>query len=95
MGEYTEIRLGIVTPMANEGAQAVRFVAEVLRHCAGFREVLFFAVLDQATNDNSLELLRDFARTEPRLRVIWAPENLCVVDAYLRGYREALAAGAD
>jgi dolichol-phosphate mannosyltransferase len=95
MGEHTEIRLGIVTPMANEGAQAVRFVAEVLRHCAGFREALFFAVLDQATNDNSLELLRDFAQTEPRLRVIWAPENRCVVDAYVRGYREALDAGAD
>ena len=95
MGEHTEIRLGIVTPMADEGAQAVRFVAEMLRHCGGFREVLFFAVLDQATNDNSLELLRDFARTEPRLRVIWAPENHCVVDAYLRGYREALDAGAD
>lgn len=95
MGEHTEIRLGIVTPMANEGAQAVRFVQEMLRHCAGFRDVLFFAVLDQATNDNSPELLRDFARAEPRLRVIWAPENRCVVDAYLRGYREALDAGAD
>ena len=95
MGEHAEIRLGIVTPMANEGVHAVRFVAEMLSHCAGFREVLFFAVLDQATNDNSLGLLRDFARTELRLRVVWAPEDRCVVDAYLRGYREALDAGVD
>jgi dolichol-phosphate mannosyltransferase len=95
MGEHSEIRLGIVTPMANEGPQAVRFVQEMLRQCPDFRDVLFFAVLDRATTDNSLELLRELERTEPRLRVIWAPENRCVVDAYLRGYREALDAGAD
>ena len=95
MTERSEIRLGVVTPMANEGPEAVRFVEEALRHCSGFRDVLFFAVLDQTTTDNSLELLREFERTEPRLRVVWSPENRCVVDAYLRGYREALAANAD
>ena len=34
-------------------------------------------------------------QAEPRLRVVWAPENQCVVDAYVRGYREALIAGVD
>lgn len=81
--------------MANEGPDAVRFVQEVLRFCGGFREALFFAVLDNATDDNSLELLRELARSEPRLQVIWAPENRSVVDAYVRGYRAALDAGAD
>jgi len=91
----SEIRLGIACPMANEGADAVRFVQEVLRFCGEFREALFFVVLDNANQDNSLDLLRDLARTEPRLRVIWAPENRCLVDAYVRGYRAALDAGAD
>jgi dolichol-phosphate mannosyltransferase len=95
MQPLSEVRLGIVTPMANEGADAVRFVQESLAHCAGFRDVRFFAVLDRANHDDSLELLREWERREPRLRVIWAPENRCVVDAYVRGYREALAAGAD
>lgn len=81
--------------MANEGAEAVRFVNEVLRQCGGFRDVLFFAVFDHATKDDSLALLRELEETEPRLRVVWAPENRCVVDAYIRGYGEALAAGAD
>lgn len=89
------MRLGIVCPMANEGAEGVRFVREALRYCTGFSEVLFFAVLDKATTDNSLDLLRELAASEPRLRVVWAPENRCVVDAYVRGYREALAAGSD
>ncbi len=90
-----EIALGIACPMANEGPDGARFVEEVLRHCGGFRRVEFFAILDKATDDNSLELLRDLATREPRLRVIWAPENRHVVDAYFRGYREALAAGHD
>ncbi len=83
--------------MANEGADAVRFVGAALAECDGFgfAGVRFFAVLDRATVDGSLELLRRMAEGEPRLTVVWAPENTCVVDAYVRGYREALASGAD
>jgi dolichol-phosphate mannosyltransferase len=81
--------------MANEGEGSTRFVIEVLRQCEGFRAVRFFVVLDQATTDNSLVLLQTLEKTEPRLKVVWAPENLCVVDAYVRGYREALAWRAD
>src|ERR1700689_3626381 len=81
--------------MANEGDEAVRFVQEVLAQCDGFRRVDFFAVLDRATRDNTVELLRAHAPAEPRLTVVWAPGNSCVVDAYVRGYREALASGAD
>ncbi len=88
-GDY----LGIVCPMANEGAEAVRFVVEVLRQVPRTPRVTFFAILDRATKDNSVELLRSYAQQEPRLEVVWAPENRGVVDAYVRGYREALAAG--
>ncbi len=90
-----EIHLGIACPMANEGEDAVRFVREALARCDRFPQVQFFAVLDHATKDNSLDLLRAYATSEPRLVVVWAPENRCVVDAYIRGYREALAAGCD
>lgn len=89
------VTLGIACPMANEGSEAVRFVQEVLQQCDGFRRVRFFAVLDNATTDNTLELLREYAAGEPRLVVVWAPENRCAVDAYVRGYREAIAAGSD
>jgi len=95
MKERSEIRLAIVCPMANEGAEGARFVAEVLKRCSGFRETRFLAILDNATNDGSTELLLELAKSEPRLTVVWAPENRCVVDAYIRGYREALVANAD
>ncbi len=51
--------------------------------------------LDRASKDNTLALLRDYAVSEPRLKPVFAPENRCVVDAYVRGYREAIASGAD
>jgi dolichol-phosphate mannosyltransferase len=91
----SNVVLGIVCPMANEGDKAVAFCKAVLEQCAGFKKVTFFAVFDRVTKDASLDLMREMERSEPRLRVVWAPENRCVVDAYLRGYKEALDAGCD
>lgn len=93
----SDVNLGIVCPMANERETAVPFVREVLGQCApwGFKSVTFFAVLDRVSKDGTLELLRDLERQRPELRVVWAPENRGVVDAYLRGYREALDAKCD
>jgi dolichol-phosphate mannosyltransferase len=89
------IRLGIVTPMANERDTAVELVRAVLAQCSAFKEVRYFTVLDNKCKDGTIELLREYARSERRLCVVWAPENRCVVDAYVRGYREAVAAGCD
>jgi len=91
------VNLGVVCPMANERATAERFVREVLASCEPFRfkSLTFFAVLDRVSRDGTLDLLRGLEASVPGLRVVWAPENRCVVDAYLRGYREALDAGCD
>ncbi|MGP8268740.1 MAG: glycosyltransferase [Terracidiphilus sp.] len=89
------VMLGIVCPMANEGDQAVAFCRAVLEQCAGFKKVIFYAVFDRVNKDTSLDQMRELERTEPRLQVAWAPENRCVVDAYIRGYKDALNAGCD
>ena len=81
--------------MANEGSKGADFAVAVLDQCRAMDRVRFFAVLDRATRDNSLEVMRELEAREPRLTVIWAPENRCVVDAYIRGYRQALEAGFD
>jgi dolichol-phosphate mannosyltransferase len=91
----SDLYLGIVCPMANEHATAVDFVNAVLQHCNGFRKVTFFAVLDNASTDGTFDLLKDLQGRLPQLNVVWAPENTCVVDGYVRGYREALNAGCD
>jgi dolichol-phosphate mannosyltransferase len=81
--------------MANEGDDAVAFCRAVLDKCTGFKKVIFYAVFDRVNKDSSLDQMRELEQTEPRLRVLWAPENRCVVDAYMRGYKDALAAGCD
>ena len=94
---FSSITLGVVCPMANEEAAAVRFVNEVLEQCSafGFQQVSFFAILDKACRDRTRDLLEELEKTQPKLHVVWSPENRCVVDAYVRGYREALQAGCD
>jgi dolichol-phosphate mannosyltransferase len=83
--------------MANEEATAVEFTEQVLSYCdeTGFASIQFFVIIDTASKDRTLEVMRAQALKQPKLRVIWAPENRGVVDAYVRGYRESLAAGCD
>ncbi len=93
--KLSEISLGVVCPMANEEESATAFVNAVLDECEGFRSVKFFAVLDRMSRDRTRELLYELEGRRPELVVVWSPENSSVVDAYLRGYREALRAGSD
>jgi dolichol-phosphate mannosyltransferase len=94
---FASISLGITCPMANEEASAVSFVNSVLSQCAsfGFKSVVFFAILDGASCDRTRELLDELTNQRPELQVVWALDNRSVVDAYVRGYREALSAGCD
>jgi len=94
---FANLSLAIVCPMANEEASAVRFVKEVLDSCSSynFKAVTFFAILDRASHDRTRELLSELSNERSELQVVWAPENRCVVDAYVRGYRDALSAGRD
>ncbi len=95
MIDTAQIRLAIICPMANEKDSAEKLVDQVLTCCDGFREVRFFAILDNACKDGTVDLLREKMQEQPNLCVVFAPENRCVVDAYLRGYREALDWNAD
>jgi dolichol-phosphate mannosyltransferase len=87
--------LVIVCPMANEGDNASAFALAALKQCVGFHSVMFLAVVDKASTDNTREVLEDLARSNPAIVIVWAPENRCAVDAYLRGYKEAMARQAD
>ncbi len=86
-------RLAIVCPMANEEMTALSFAGAILANATFFKDVCLFVVLDHTSKDRTRGLLLDMAHKEERLRVIWAPDNRNVVDAYARGYREAIATG--
>lgn len=87
-------RVAIVCPMANEASTAERFVRALLATAGEvFDEACLIVVLDRASTDGTRALLEALAAWEPRLRVVWAPENRSVVDAYRRAYAEGLATG--
>ncbi len=94
---YSDISLGIICPMANVKDTAVNFVNDVLDSCRpfGFKSLMFYVVFDGACTDGSYDILKSFSEDTPELVVIFAPENRSVVDAYKRGYREAIENSSD
>lgn len=95
MQRFHNIALGIICPMANEENTVETFIPAVLDECKGFKKVTFFAILDNKSTDKTLSFINRMKNKISDLKVIWAPENRCVVDAYIRGYREAMSAGCD
>lgn len=89
----TTPRLGVVTPMANEEATVDEFLTRVLARLSASDRV--FCVLDNVSRDRTRELVEAWSARDPRVVLVWAPENRCVVDAYFRGYRAARAAGCE
>lgn len=84
-----------VVPMANEEAEfsvLIHHMSSVLDHL-GTGTV--YMVVDNASKDRTSDLCQQTEAKDPRYRYIWAPENRNVVDAYLRGFREACANGHD
>jgi dolichol-phosphate mannosyltransferase len=85
------MRLGVTVPLANEESTIEDFLARVLGQLSD--EDAIFCVVDQASKDQTKQLVAKWARMDSRVVLVWAPENRCVVDAYFRGYRAALNAG--
>ncbi len=90
-----DLNLGIVCPMANEKDTIRAFITDVLKQCKNFKRVKFFAILDNASTDGTVGIVKEIEHQTKELRLVWAPENRCVVDAYIRGYREALRSGCN
>ena len=83
----------LVIPMANEEAELEIF-AEALRAMLDRLESgKVYFIVDKASKDRTLELSQDLEKRDPRFTTVWAPENKNVVDAYLRGYKEAYDKG--
>jgi dolichol-phosphate mannosyltransferase len=79
--------------MANEEADFRPFVdalREMLDYLPG--GCVYF-VVDGVSRDRTLDLCRALEERDSRFVTIWAPENRNVVDAYLRGIREACDRG--
>ncbi len=87
-GTVTRPKLGIVVPLANERAAVDALLRGVLCHLDGGDAL--YCVLDGVSQDGTRERVAHWERQDARVRLVWAPENRCVVDAYFAGYRAAL-----
>ena len=80
----------VIIPMANEEHDFYPFISELQRELDVMKNGVVFFVVDKVSKDKTLELCRHLSENDKRFHTVWAPENKNVVDAYLRGYKEAL-----
>lgn len=86
-------RFAVVIPMANEQEQFMPFVSALTSVLDRLGMGCVFFIVDKVTQDNTLDLCKKLSDRDRRFITIWAPENKNVVDAYMRGYREAYNQG--
>ena len=82
-----------VVPMANEAPDFDAFIGTLRPVLDRLGSGKIYFVVDKASKDNTLELCRNLSAQDSRFVTVWAPENKNVVDAYMRGFREAYDAG--
>ncbi|MEP7168223.1 MAG: glycosyltransferase family 2 protein [Bacteroidota bacterium] len=80
----------IVIPMANEEKEFNPFIDALRKVLDRLESGSVYFVVDNVSKDATLRLCQELSAKDNRFITVWAPENRNVVDAYLRGYREAL-----
>ncbi len=85
-----KLDFAVVIPMANESEDFHAFVSSLTNVLNKLKCGSVYFVVDKVSKDNTLELCNNHSANDNRFNTIWSPENKNVVDAYLRGYKEAL-----
>jgi dolichol-phosphate mannosyltransferase len=90
---YLEDNWALVVPMANEEPDFEPFVAAIRRILDGLGSGTVYFVVDKASKDATFDLCKACSAKDPRFVTVWAPENRNLVQAYLRGFKEAYERG--
>ncbi len=85
----------VIVPLANEENDFTPFIDELSVVLTRLNSGKVYLVVDTVSTDNTLGLCEQLSKNDKRFVTIFAPENKNVVDAYIRGYREAYANGHD
>jgi dolichol-phosphate mannosyltransferase len=81
----------VIVPMANESADFNDLTSVLSFVLDKLESGKVYYIVDNASKDNTRDLCENLSKTDPRFVTVYAPENRNVVDAYLAGYRIALA----
>ena len=85
----------VITPMANEESDFEPFIIELKKSLDVIGNGNVYFIVDNVSKDRTLELCKELSKNDKRFVTVWAPENKNVVDAYIRGYKEALKSDAE
>ena len=83
----------VIVPMANEETDFEEFTSALIAILNKMGSGTIYLVIDTVSTDNTLEICKRLSEKDGRFVTVWAPENRHVVDAYLRGYKEAYENG--
>lgn len=92
---YRNDNWAAIVPMANEEGDFLPFIEVFIDVLNRLQSGHVFLIIDKVSKDQTLNLCKKLSDRDDRFTTIWAPENCNVVDAYLRGYREAYDNGHD
>ena len=93
MKPYAELDWAAIVPVANEEADWFDFRLSFIQELDFLGSGKVYLIVDEVSKDRTRELCEELSGEDPRFITVWAPENRSVVDAYLRGFREAHTAG--
>ena len=80
----------VVIPMANEQKDFKSFTCSLINILNRLECGTVYFIIDGISKDNTLDLSLELSKKDNRFKTVWSPENRNVVDAYLRGYKEAV-----
>jgi dolichol-phosphate mannosyltransferase len=83
----------VVVPMANEEVEFAPFIRELQKVLDQLCSGSVYLVIDRVSKDKTYDLCLQLSKNDSRFTTIWAEENRNIVDAYLRGFREAYQNG--
>ncbi|MGA2540420.1 MAG: glycosyltransferase family 2 protein [Verrucomicrobiota bacterium] len=86
-------KLGVAVPLANEEDTIHGFLDRVLAHLQSHDRI--YCVLDNVCKDRTKSIVSERSAQDPRVVLVWSPQNRCVVDAYFAGYRAAFDDGCE
>jgi len=90
---FQQVNWALIVPMANEEKDFDAFIAALRLSLNTLSSGKVYLIVDGASKDNTLNCCKSLAASDSRFNTIWSPENKNVVDAYLRGYKEAFKNG--
>lgn len=90
---FYEDNWAAIIPLANEEHGFEQFSGAIKKTLNDLQSGKIYLIIDKASKDRTLDLARALSGEDSRFVTVWAPENRNVVDAYIRGLREAYECG--